>query len=179
MGVCSLICIDLLSFNDISLNSAETTPKSSLPKPFIVRHFWVSSADRSQTIRSARCASISAGRGEHGWLPRCLAIWLNAASMPPDGRTLSKAIRVHRLSSGAPTTQLVEPMSFLVFGRRPPPPASTFWTTRRRSDTFRKSRRLNSLDLCSSSTFRQLAGCDLFEYIAQQRHSNSDFGQRG
>ena len=78
-----------------------------------------------------------------------------------------------------PTTQLVEPMSFLVFGKRPPPPASTFWTTRRRSDTFRKSRRLNSLDLCSSSTFRQLAGCDLFEYIAQHRHSNSAFGQRG
>src|SRR6478609_9905941 len=155
MGVCSLICIDLLTFNDTLLNSVATTPKSTLPKRFIVRRFWVSSADQSPTIRSARCGSISAGRGEHVWLPRCLAIWLNGESMPPGGRTLSKAIRVHRLSSGAPPTQLAEPMSFLVFGRRLHPPASMCWTTRRRSDTFLRSRRPSSLDLCLSNTFRR------------------------
>ena len=114
---------------------------------------WVSQADRSPTARSARCGRISAGRGEHVWLPRCSAIWPNAASMPRAGRTLSKAIRVHRLSSGAPPTQLVDRMSFLVFGTRPHPPASLCWTTRRRSDTFLRSRRPSSLDLCLSSTF--------------------------
>jgi hypothetical protein len=109
--------------------------------------------------------SISAGPGEHGWLPRSLAIGLNAASMPPSGHTLSKAIRVHRLSSGAPPIQSVEPTCFLVFGRRPHPPASMCWTTGRRSDAFLRSRRSSWLDLCSSSTFRQLARSDWLRAI--------------
>jgi pimeloyl-ACP methyl ester carboxylesterase len=89
-------------------------------------------ADRSARIRSARCGSISVGRAEHGWLPRCLAIWLNAASMPPVGRMRSKPIWVHRLSSGAPVIRLVDPMSYLVFETRFRWPASLCWTTRRR-----------------------------------------------
>jgi pimeloyl-ACP methyl ester carboxylesterase len=119
-------------FQRHSLNSAEKPPKSSSPKPYTVKHFWASWADRSARIRSARCGSISVGRAEYGWLPRCLAIWLNAASMPPVGRMRSKPIWVRRLSSGAQMTQLVDPMSYLVFETRFGWPASMCWTTRRR-----------------------------------------------
>jgi pimeloyl-ACP methyl ester carboxylesterase len=59
---------------------------------------------------------------------------------------------VHKLSSGVLPTRLVDPMSSLVFTTRLRSPASSCWTTRHRSDTFLRSRRPSSLDLCSLST---------------------------